>query len=541
MNGYRTFSDVFNPVDVALKAEQIKNMRQQQEAQRLQNLQLQQQAQKNQAFQQYISGQQQPQISPISPDIQAQQPIQPQIQPQPQQPIVSRGTQPGVQPGVQPQAGIAPQPAPVSNQEQMQIARGQQKLQPIMESAERNANNPNANKINSMIQRDPDMLAAIRSLGFDSVEMGYDESKNKAWQRFTKNWSQDDLDQLSQMPGGQVLQGLPEGKYTIEVDPINKSIRPTLSAGGAQGDLLSEKSLSKAQLIDRSQNHPDLVTRQKASKVLNAMQQYDVNVAQAKYEAVADIPFADWDNDQQESAIITAILESKDPRWGRGDKKSPGQFTRAKNQFMLENRLTPAQAKGKKIRMDALGKTYTRLVQELSDYEKIGMGARNQVERLRPVLDQLQRTNVKLLNIPIEAIKGGVIGSPEEKRAAFLIENAWIDAARIATGSLSNSELTVSTQQRYQETFDPKNSLKTTWALLNDTLNTTDDKLSEVSGQTDSILKQIDGLSLKKDPRKSFVKRNKMPDVSEFKVGSILTTKDGRKFKNTGVSWEPLQ
>ncbi|MCP4988368.1 MAG: hypothetical protein GY928_20650 [Colwellia sp.] len=207
----RTIADVFDPVGVALKAEQVKSLQQQRQQAELLQQQRQQQSQKVGEFQNFLSGNQ----------LQAQTPIQ---------------------------------PVPQVSQEQIGLSRGESKIKNIMPSLQKNiasGNFENIEKLGRMAREDSNIHDYIRAnTQLENIDIGADPKELKAWVRYTGYFTKDQLIEISQTPGGDFLRGLPEGKYTIEFDPVKKRLRPFLQqpdsqAGGSIQNILDDKDFTR--------------------------------------------------------------------------------------------------------------------------------------------------------------------------------------------------------------------------------------------------------------------------------------------------------
>lgn len=429
-NGYKTFADVFDPVQTMVQAQQLKNMQQQAAAQKIKNAQLQQQAQKDQAFQQYISGQQQQPVAPIPQAMPGQPPIAPAgIQPQ------------AAPPPVQQQAPPPPPPTP----EQIQVMRGKHKLKPVMASAQRNVASPNANKINAMAQRDPDVQAAIKSMGFDSVEIGYDEAKQKAWQRYTKTWSKDELTKLSQQPGGQVLQGLPEGKYTVEIDPITKTIRPVVSKEAMQANI-GDKDLTENQIIAAAMGGNKQAIKWMDAKIAFERRKTGAKVGELTPEAI---------NLMADQVLISPNYLSKFS--ARGPQRA--QIVNKLEEKVAKNDLLMPDVTMQRVKYNAAVKSYNRQKLGYDADQKIADEFYVDLARLKPQIAAIRTNYPALVNRSIKQIRKMAATPSLGQEAVFAQEldavlSAFIRVSRDASASIS--EMSATTQEAVKKLVNPE-------------------------------------------------------------------------------------
>jgi len=194
MPEYRYFGDSFNPQEHALR-------KQQQQMNELKIQQAQQGQQQTQKFNQYLSGENQQTL----PDLIA----------------------------------------------------GKKKLTSIGQMTDKlftskNIDGNRINKTNELMQRDPDVQAAIKQGGYDSIQFNYNEDKKQASQMYTKDYTREELDEMSRLPGGGFLTGLAPGKHTINFDPIRGTIRPVTSPHDLKkniGDIMSDKTFTEKDAI----------------------------------------------------------------------------------------------------------------------------------------------------------------------------------------------------------------------------------------------------------------------------------------------------
>jgi hypothetical protein len=415
-----TIGDVFDPIDTMQKAQQIKQQQQQMQMQQMQMQQMQQEQAKNQAFQQWKSGQQPMQV--------AQLPTEQQMVEMQQQ-----------------------------AQRQDAIMRGQKKFASMsnrinQEYGSQNINGETINKLSNMKRNDSDIRALINDSGFDDIDFGYDDKKKEAWERYTKTWTKDELEKIAkQVPGGNVLAGLPEGKYTIEIDPITKSIRPkvkTAFAGSSKvPDILSDPTLTDNDLARAAvMGTPE--QRAAAKAILEEKARYRVQEYQTKYGGGITPEGIKFAADQY-------IYTGKMPPMGRS------QYVRA--QIMQE-----ASQTAKELGMDipqllslqADKKAWAlSLNQQIKNRGMMGSFINNieaQTELLKNKLPDLKRADSRVLNIPIRQYRKKILGSADEAIFETYLKEISNEIAKLSTNSTGSvAETSISAQEKWDKIHDP--------------------------------------------------------------------------------------
>lgn len=491
-DGWLTLADV--PAIQAQRAE-VEQRQQQIALNRLAIQQAQQEQQRRAAFQQYLGG-----GAPVANLGQmAQAPQQVQGVPGGNQAPVFDGTQQGfVQPSMPSQAqtqGMTP--------EQLQLLRGQRKLTSLAShvgNAFKDENAVRINKLADMARNDQDVQTAIKASGFDNIDVGYDEKEGKAWQRYTKTWTRQELDNIAQnVPGGQVLQGLPEGKYTLELDPINNKLRPSIVQ---VDDTLGKKS--ETELLDIANNSADQAKRTAARKILDEMQKRKIDETKAK--SIASSGESGLTGESLEQQAERYLLTGSLPALGMGKSAAS---TRA----AILNRAA-ALSKERDIDMPEqfVGQASLKsLSQSLAQQQKVagamGSFVRNldkQVMRLEGILPKIQRLDARALNLPWRNYKTRIKGSANEAILDMYLTEISSEVGKLSTGSSASvAELSASAREKWEKIHDPNLPLGELLRLVKETQEAAHLRMESVQEEMDSTREKMIGRKMdKKEPSK---------------------------------------
>jgi hypothetical protein len=196
---YNTIADVFDPVGLAMKAAQIKAAQQQEQQAQMQNQLMQQKVAEQQQRQQFGAN---PQMMTTMPSTQA---------------------------------------APDTQALNKQL----QNVATMAQKAITFGNGQALNRINASVQSNPQLKQHMQNSGLGNIEIGQDPKTKDWYQIQTKNWTRKELDTLSEKyPGAKVLASLPEGEYSINFDPVNKTVRSFTNKSNEGQDDLSLSQMS---------------------------------------------------------------------------------------------------------------------------------------------------------------------------------------------------------------------------------------------------------------------------------------------------------
>ncbi len=415
-NGWLTPADTFDPAGTLLKIQQIKKMQQERKLATVKTKQAQQAAAKTQAFEAWRSGRGQ---RPAQ-----QQPMQPQARAMPQ---------------IDPQAIQAQQEA---MQEQQAAMRGQKKLASMVGRIAQEYSGPKVdgakiNRIGQMKRNDPDIRSMIKTTGFDDIDFGYDEEKKTAWERYTKDWSKEELEKIAeQVPGGQALAGLPAGKYTLEFDPISKTLRPSIKTVNAMG-LLGDKNLTENEIIAQA-----MYGDKEAIKWMDAKIAFEERKTQAKYGKLSP-----------EAIDLYADKVLAQPNYmSKFSARTPqrAQIANRIQEKAAEKGLIVPDIELKNAQFNAAVKSYNKQKSRLDADKKIAEEFYTDVRRLRPQVEVIRTNYPALFNKSLRQIRKMAATPTLGQEAVFAQEvdavmSQFLRMSRDASETIS--ELSVGAQQ----------------------------------------------------------------------------------------------
>jgi hypothetical protein len=450
----QTLADYFDPGRTLLQAQQIKNAQAEQQLTEMKLAEARRQEEQSKRLQSYLSGTEQPTLLTAldqSDPITGQQKIN----------------------------KILPQ---------VQAAFAKDKIDP-----------QEINRL-QVLASDPDVKAAVKIGGFDDVSFGYDEKTKKAWQRYTKDYSQDDLNTIAdKVPGGKILKALPAGKYTIEYDPINRVIVPRT---GDQASIFADKNLTENELIARASAGDPA-----AQKALEARLQFEKSKADVRYGTL-------------DQATVRKIAEESIPRPevlnlvpSRGNLRP--QILQERNRILEQQGIALSDVAVKQGGFKAAQKSYEDQVQKLDSDQRTATEFFGDVDRVIDYIKNFRSNYPAYANVGIRKLRE-LSGTKELAGENVLrqelddLRNSYSRITKDATGSVA--EMSQSTQKIMEQLI---NSDSPAFALV----------------------QQLE--AMKRNITDKISARKKVADITEKRLGSYMEfeAKKGR-LKSNGESSE---
>jgi hypothetical protein len=545
--GWQTLSDYYNPLDAAAKAEQINADKMQNRIRAIaladEMRERQKRAQTMQALENLPpnpllapnQSQMAPQPTPTMPQTPTPGPISGPISPAP-----SGGMAPGQQTPQMPQ--ITP--------EQQTVARGDKIISsysPIMEKAFSSlSSDPTQadilNKLNASAQNNPDVKAALNAKNIDSYEIGADPKTGTAWNRITKDYTQEELDAIANNPklkGAGVVRGLPPGKYTIELDPLNEyAIRGVTSV---KTGMLSDKNLTEEQLINIAQHSKDSSMRTQAREVLDEKRRSELEKVRAtattRQGVTNESAFSTWSPEDKEWWFQTKRDTGESPRFGFGDRKSYSQFNQEYAKWAQRKGISGAEAK-------TTGATFQALASSLKNQQKVesmmASFVRNldfQTDKLNKYIPELTRFNARILNVPLRQAAMMIKGSPQESILAMYLTDISNDAAKLSTGSSASvAELSQSAQDRWAKIHDPNLSIKDLMRVVAETQSAAHGRIQSAKDEIESTKSEMakGGMKARNDEW-----MEALPDPRQ-NMGRVIVDDQGNRLESDGTTWRKI-
>lgn len=465
-NGWLTISDVYNPLENAARAQQI---RQGQQTEQMNQIAIQEamlDAEKKRRYMETVApGTGGMDIPPVFGGPQQPQVMPPQMPPeQPAAPMAQASGQPRAAGGTE---GV---PTP----EQAQIKRGEHKigvLTPVMTQAVsgKTLNAAAFNNAGKMINSDPDIQAAMRQQ-YEAVDVGADEKTLKAWQRFKKNWTREELDGIAdKVPGGSVLRGMQPGNFWIEYDPVNKRIVPSIKTGDAED---SGMKMTTAQSVISQSLREKLKREPTATEILEEQQRLDLESYQQKYGGGAS-------DDVWVFAARQYLVTGKMPPMGRSAYARTKIMTEAARIAQAEKIDVPELLTAQ-TQFGALKKSYEARRKSYDSDMKFAREVFKQIDELEnnDLLRRVRKNTPRFMNQSLLKLKQlGATPSLGEESALALKINALINdyIKAIQGSSESIAVLPEGARQQYAQMINPQDplyvTLKNLKAIRNDLSN----------------------------------------------------------------------
>jgi len=117
------------------------------------------------------------------------------------------------------------------------------------------------------------------------------------------------------------------------------------------------------------------------------------------------------------------------------------------------------------------------------------MGA--QISRVDQLAKELSTFDTRLLNIPLRAVRGRVVGSPQQAKYDMYLAEIESEIGKLATGSAGSvSELSVGAQEKWAKIHDKNLSIKDMQSLLKETKHAGELRMKSVQEQLEETRKQ---------------------------------------------------
>ena len=469
----------FDPVGTRLKVQQIKRAQQEEQLRNMQIAQAQQDTAKTQAFNRYVSGEQ-------------------------RRPNAFTTALQG------PQSAQAPpmQPPPGEQQAAQKTQLLQQSINKEMQSEKPNA--AKIRKYGEIAQKSPEIQSYIKDkLGFDRVEPGYDEKTKEAWVKYTKDYTRDDLDKFSELPGGQALKGLPPGKYTLNYDPINGSIRPVIKDAGTEAsDWFADQNMTENEIIARA-----------VSGDANAIKWMDAKLA---FEGKkAESRGGTLSPEAIEFLGRQMNITGKMPSVGRGGKNRT-KIADAAAEIAKKEGLTPVDLSVGRGKIGAAQTSYNKQKIKYDADEKNVLEFKENVKRAKEMIPLVQTNYPSLVNKSLKQVRT-MAADPMLGQQAVLAQelydlmNQYIRVTLDASDSVA--ELSQGAQKARDTLFNINNPVRVLIDQVNAMENSLDKRLGARKAKLDKTSREVERYTkFKKDKKPEETKAPKTMKVGRFQI-----------------------
>lgn len=443
---FNTLSDYYNPLDAAVKVQQISALR---NTQRLNAMKMKEGLQAQQAEETYQRGLKAlgnpniPMMNALNPTPPKQPPNMPPNAPgmRPNGPNLPSGGPLGQTPTAQPQM-------PEKTPEQQKIEQGQQAFQKIYpkakEAIEQSINDPNiAKKVdfhNKQLQ-DPSVQAFLEKQGFYDSEIGSDPDKKTTYFRTTRNFTPEDIVKAinSGNPGVEMLRPFSNsgGTLRIDFDPSNNyavrgvqeaQIQPKANVKYS-GDALLAYDLAKEAKGGKEPTAEDVYGQLSRVKGMEAKAQGE------RYEILLNRPLDVFDVEKGRTVKMGGLEASKEP-----DKYRSNQDPEVK----AYNEVTKRQQ---------LIATFTNRIDRNSD---IVLNLAGKVNKMNP----------RLANVPINRLRS-VLGSGDLQALELALTSLSNEIAKVESGSLGVAGASVEQMAIMRKIHDPNLNLADMTKVIN--------------------------------------------------------------------------
>lgn len=180
--------------------------------------------------------------------------------------------------------------------------------------------------------------------------------------------------------------------------------------------------------------------------------------------------YVGWTEPEKKNQIWYTLITGENPKFSWGDKKSYTAFNRDINKFMLDNGITPGQRARMKADYKARDAS-TRNQRKIYDMSySFVQNLNQQIGKVKQIYAKVPRTSMRLLNIPIKALRTTVTGSGDEAALKSYLIEISNEIGKLSTGSAASiRELSESAQARWNKVHDETLSFNDIVKVLNTT------------------------------------------------------------------------
>jgi hypothetical protein len=115
-----------------------------------------------------------------------------------------------------------------------------------------------------------------------------------------------------------------------------------------------------------------------------------------------------------------------------------------------------------------------------------------QINRITELSQGLKTFDTRLLNIPLRAVRGKIIGTPLQSQYDLLLAEIEREAAKLATGSTASvAELSATAQNRFDELHDKNLAVKDMLKVLQETSHLAKMRYKSVNDQLARTRKKL--------------------------------------------------
>jgi hypothetical protein len=431
MAEWMTLSESFDPLQVAAQSEQVQTAKLNRRLKALEMSEFAKKMQEKGMYDKNIQNQQVPPgLMPSRPDM--------SFQNQPT-PVTSTPK------------SFLPTPTPDQTASQSQLIKGQNKIQSLIPSLNKAISGNDSNtiqKINSMLENDKDMQTVFQNNGL-KANLEYDPENQKTFLTVTRDFTKSDLNNLSKVPGGQVLANFPEGKHTIKYDLGRREIRTVEPA--STDNLLNEKELSSMlRLEDVSLHDKNPLKRKQAKETLDAIMKSQIY----KSQMTATTGTGDLSPETIEALASRYSQTGEIPGMGMG-KAATIARTKILNQWARDLKTEGKSVEDNLVRQAAYKASKQELNKLQSQRGPVLAFARNAEKNLRlagQLSEKVGRTGVPVINRWVLAGKKSIAGDVDTVRFEAALRTGINEFAKV-TSSATGGGVTSDTARQEVESM----------------------------------------------------------------------------------------
>jgi hypothetical protein len=258
----------------------------------------------------------------------------------------------------------------------------------------------------------------------------------------------------------------------------------------------------ETQLIGRSKELQEKMSVEEAKIKASIIKEAAIeNIKQPNREKLKRLEATSGlDPETVNTEAIKYMVTGTMPPLGMGSKEARADIMNAKSRIMKEKGYDENTVLTMQRKYAATGKSYDRQVASRDTMESFVTNIGEQSDKISTLMKELQRTDARLLNVPLVEAKKKIKGSGQEQVLNMLLTEISTEASKIAAGAQQSiAEPSVQAQERWNKIHDGtlpikdlKHVIDMTVELANTRLGTVNRTLSRTE---EDMQKMVTGVS----------------------------------------------
>jgi hypothetical protein len=219
--------------------------------------------------------------------------------------------------------------------------------------------------------------------------------------------------------------------------------------------------------------------------------------------------FSEWDKASKEQEFKEYILTGKNKNFSARDAKSTNQFKEELKNWQVETGLDAQKAGKIRSQYTGLDKSLQKMTGQGNRMQAFVDNIGLQIEEVKKLYNEVDRTGVRLVDLPKRELAIRAKGSGKEAAIASYLMEVSREIGKLSTNSTDSiAELSVEAQKKWDKIHDPNLSISELMPVLDATNSQANMRMSTWNSQIGTIEKRMgslidDELNKTKEPVKT--------------------------------------